>query len=175
MAVRRPDPLDGIRPHLPTDQYVPAVAAGRLLFVAGHDPERDGRLAYRGRVGRELSLAEGRAAARLAMANALASARRAAAGLARALVVTAFVDAEPDALASGILADALRLLDLVLGAPQAPAVWLRPVQGLAGGLPVEVELVLALRPARRPRRPRPRARAGREAGRGRPRSGARTR
>ena len=48
----RRDPLAGIAPTPPTDQYVPAVRSGARLFVAGHDPERDGRLVYRGRVGR---------------------------------------------------------------------------------------------------------------------------
>ena len=39
---------------------MPAVAAGARLFVAGHDPERQGRLVYRGRVGEAVSAGDAR-------------------------------------------------------------------------------------------------------------------
>src|SRR5688500_16038461 len=71
-------------PSVPTHQYVPAVAAGGLLFVSGHDPEAGGRLVYRGRVGREVSRPQARAAIRLATLNGLAAAAAALGSLARA-------------------------------------------------------------------------------------------
>jgi enamine deaminase RidA (YjgF/YER057c/UK114 family) len=122
---------------------------GARLFVAGHDPERGGRLAYRGRVGQTVSARDARAAFRLATANALAAARAATGSLKRfrCVVLTGFVaSTTPDGLDPVILMDGLALLAATLPARDRPAVWLRPAQSLAGGMPVEVELVLEARP-----------------------------
>jgi hypothetical protein len=162
---------------------VPAVASGVRLFVAGHDPELRGRLVYRGRVGESVSARGARAALRLATANALAAARSAAGPLERlrCVVLTAFVaSATPDGPDPRLLSGSLALLAAALPAGNRPAVWLRSAQGLAGGMTVEVELVLEARrqetaepvtrgaPARRPRK------GATAAGRARRRSGART-
>lgn len=56
----------------PLGSYSAVIQAGDLLFISGQLPLRDGRLAYRGRVGQELSEDEGRAAAELAALNVLA-------------------------------------------------------------------------------------------------------
>ena len=179
----RRDPLAGIAPTSPTDQYVPAVSAGARLFVAGHDPERDGRLVYRGRAGQSVPVEDARAALRLATANALASARAAVGSLERfrCVVLVGFVSSvAPDGLNPRLLAASLRLLGTALPAGSRPAVWLRAAQGLAGGMPVEVELVLEARRhgAREPlalsRRPRRLRKAGPAAARAPRRSGART-
>jgi enamine deaminase RidA (YjgF/YER057c/UK114 family) len=124
---------------------VPTVRSGSRLFVAGHDPERGGRLVYRGRVGESVRVEDTGAALRLATANALASARDAAGTLARlrCVVLTAFVStASPAGLDPGLLEDSLALLAVALPAGRRPAVWLRPAQGLAAGMPVEIELML---------------------------------
>lgn len=52
--------------------YVPARIAGSLLYISGQFPIRDGRAAFVGRIGAELTLDDGRAAARLAALNVLA-------------------------------------------------------------------------------------------------------
>ncbi len=59
----------------PAANYVPAVQVGRLVFLAGQGPMADGRVAYAGKVGRELTQEEGYAAARLTMLNTLAALR----------------------------------------------------------------------------------------------------
>jgi enamine deaminase RidA (YjgF/YER057c/UK114 family) len=126
---------------------VPAVASQGLLFVSGQDPARGGRLAYRGRVGDGLSLADGKAAARLATLNALAAATVAVGSLARVrrcIALTCFVDGAPGAVSRRLVGDALALLRLAFPGAPPPVVWLRPAHGLAGGMPVEVELVLEL-------------------------------
>jgi enamine deaminase RidA (YjgF/YER057c/UK114 family) len=46
-----------------------------LLFVSGHGPYRDGEYVYRGKLGSDLDVATGQAAARLVMLNFLASVR----------------------------------------------------------------------------------------------------
>lgn len=162
---------------------MPVVSSGARLFVAGHDPERDGRLVYKGRVGQAVPVGHTGAALRLATANALASARAAAGSLdhLRCVVLTAFVSTPtPEGLAPEHLEDSLALLVATLATRDGPAVWLRPAQGLAGGMPVEVELVLEARRrgarqpralSRRPRRPRKAGPGGARAPR---RSGGRT-
>ena len=162
---------------------MPAVSVGPRLFVAGHDPERDGRLVYRGRVGAAVAVGDTAAALRLATQNALTSARAATGSLGRlrCVVLAVFVStATPEALDPTLLEESLALVGAALSSKDRPAVWLRPAQGLAGGMPVEVELVLEARgrPARR-RLTRGRwagrpGRRGPAAGRAPRRSGGRT-
>src|SRR5262245_58864970 len=61
----------------PLANYVRAVQVGNLLFLAGHGPQKDGKLTYIGKVGRELSVEEGQQSARLVGLGLLASAREA--------------------------------------------------------------------------------------------------
>ncbi len=55
----------------PGGNYVPAVQAGKLVFTAGNVPVGPG-LAYRGKVGLDLTVEEGYQAARLCALNCLA-------------------------------------------------------------------------------------------------------
>ncbi|MGH8057105.1 MAG: RidA family protein [Candidatus Entotheonellia bacterium] len=59
----------------PAANYVGAVHTGNLLFVSGHGPTRDGRFAYVGKVGKDLSVEQGYEAARVVALNCLASAK----------------------------------------------------------------------------------------------------
>ena len=59
----------------PLGAYRAVVQAGSLLFLSGQLPIKNGALQYRGRVGAELSLDDGRAAAELTALNALAQIR----------------------------------------------------------------------------------------------------
>jgi enamine deaminase RidA (YjgF/YER057c/UK114 family) len=63
------------QPPPPVANYVGAVRVGELLFVSGHGPYRDGEYVYRGKLGSDLDVATGQAAARLVMLNFLASVR----------------------------------------------------------------------------------------------------
>ena len=67
--------------------YRPAVLAGGLLFISGQLPMSNGKLAYIGRVGAELSEADGRAAAQLAALNVLAQIHAALGGFDRLLTL----------------------------------------------------------------------------------------
>jgi enamine deaminase RidA (YjgF/YER057c/UK114 family) len=55
--------------------YLKAVQSGNLLYLSGHGPHKDGAIHYRGKIGKELTLEEGYAAARLTMLNCLSSLR----------------------------------------------------------------------------------------------------
>lgn len=59
-------------PPTPVASYVPAVRSGDLLFLSGILPMKDGRPAWTGKLGRELTVEQGAEAARLACLNALA-------------------------------------------------------------------------------------------------------
>jgi len=55
--------------------YVGAVPTGNLLYLSGRLPMREGQVAYRGKLGRDLSPEEGYQAARLAALNVIATLR----------------------------------------------------------------------------------------------------
>jgi enamine deaminase RidA (YjgF/YER057c/UK114 family) len=67
----------------PLGAYRAAVQAGPLVFLSGQLPIRDGVIRYKGRVGLELTLADGRAAAELTALNALAQLRHHLGGFGR--------------------------------------------------------------------------------------------
>ena len=63
-------------PPTPVAAYLPTVRTGNLVFVSGQVPREQGTLKYRGHVGGELSLEDGRAAARICALNALAAVKQ---------------------------------------------------------------------------------------------------
>ena len=64
--------IDLPHPPAPLGAYVEAIQTGNLLFLSGTLPVEDGTPKFLGRIGGELSVNEGRRAARLAALNALA-------------------------------------------------------------------------------------------------------
>lgn len=64
----------------PAGAYVGALIEGNLLYVAGQLPMKDGTLAYKGKVGQEVSLEDGYAAAKICALNILAQIDTALAG-----------------------------------------------------------------------------------------------
>lgn len=63
-------------PPSPLASYVPAVLSGNLLFLSGILPLRDGKLAYEGKLGADVSVEEGYEAAKLTAISALASIKK---------------------------------------------------------------------------------------------------
>lgn len=59
------------KPSAPVGNYVGAVRVGNLLFVSGHGPRRDGKLAMVGKLGREITLEQGYEAAQIVILNSL--------------------------------------------------------------------------------------------------------
>jgi enamine deaminase RidA (YjgF/YER057c/UK114 family) len=70
-------------PPRPMAAYVTAARSGSLLFLSGHGPVRDGRIVHQGRVGGDLTIEQGQAAARLTGLNLLATIRHALGSLDR--------------------------------------------------------------------------------------------
>jgi enamine deaminase RidA (YjgF/YER057c/UK114 family) len=67
----------------PVGAYVPFVRTGPLVFTSGQLPMRSGQLMMTGKVGADLSIAQGADCARQAGLNALAQVAAAAGGLSR--------------------------------------------------------------------------------------------
>jgi enamine deaminase RidA (YjgF/YER057c/UK114 family) len=62
-------------PPLPAANYIPYRRADRLMFISGQVPFLDGELMLTGRLGAEVTLDDGKRAARVCTLNALAVAR----------------------------------------------------------------------------------------------------
>jgi enamine deaminase RidA (YjgF/YER057c/UK114 family) len=60
-------------PNPAVGSYVGAVTVGNVVFVSGHGPYRDGEFVYKGKLGREVDVPTGQAAAALTILNLLAS------------------------------------------------------------------------------------------------------
>ena len=87
-------------PGAPGGNYVPFVVAGDLVFMAGQVARSEGRMAYTGKVGRDLGVEQGQAAARLCALNLLAQLKVACNGdldrVARCVRLGGFVNCAPD-------------------------------------------------------------------------------
>lgn len=59
-------------PPKPVGSYIPAVRTANLVFLSGILPFQEGKLAWEGKLGHELTVEQGKQAARLALINALA-------------------------------------------------------------------------------------------------------
>lgn len=84
----------------PAANYVPFASSGALVFVAGQLPMADGKLAWRGQLGRELAAEDGYRAARLCGLNVIAQLKAACEGdldrVRRILRLGGFVNASGD-------------------------------------------------------------------------------
>ena len=108
------------KPSMPAGNFVPTVLVDRTLYVAGQGPRIDGKVIYEGKVGSDLSLEQGRAAAELCALNLLAHLSAACGGeiqgVERALRVCGVVNSLPDFVDHGkVLNGASDLLFAVLG------------------------------------------------------------
>jgi enamine deaminase RidA (YjgF/YER057c/UK114 family) len=130
----------------PIANYVPAVRSGKLLFVSGQLPLKDGQVAVEGQVGNQVSLEQGVEAARLCALNLIAQAAMALGGdldkVTRVARLTGFVACLPaftqhpqvvngaSDLMVQVFGDAGRHARAAVGAPSLPR-----------GAAVEVEAV----------------------------------
>ncbi len=103
----------------PAANYVPFARSGNLLFTAGQLPFRNGKLSATGLLGRDLTTAEGREAAKWCAVNILAQARVALGDLsaiARIVKISVFVASTADFTEQHLVANgASDLLVEVLG------------------------------------------------------------
>jgi enamine deaminase RidA (YjgF/YER057c/UK114 family) len=67
-------------PMAPLANYVPAVVTGNLVFVSGQLPAVDGKIAVTGKVGQDMNIDQGKAAARQCFINVLVHLKAACGG-----------------------------------------------------------------------------------------------
>lgn len=138
--------LDLPSPPAAAGAYVPAVRTGNLLVLAGTLPVRDGKVAYAGKVGRDLDIPAAAEAARLCALNALANARAALGSLdavRRVVMVQGYVNGV-DGFADSpkVLNGCSEFLLSVFGEPGKHARAAVSVNGLPLNSAVEVQLTL---------------------------------
>jgi enamine deaminase RidA (YjgF/YER057c/UK114 family) len=149
----------------PLGSYVTAVRSGNLLFTSGHGPLKDGRVAFQGKVGRELTVEQGQEAARLTGLNLLATLRDALGSLdrvRRVVKVLGMVQCADD------FTDQPRVIngfsDLMVEVFGDAGRHARSAVGMGSlpfGIPVEIEMIVEIAPGGASRRPRRPAGAGR--------------
>jgi enamine deaminase RidA (YjgF/YER057c/UK114 family) len=87
-------------PNAPVANYVPYVVSGQLVFISGQVTLAPDGLKYVGKLGAEISLEDGKAAARLCAVNLLAQLKAACGGdlerVRRCVRLGVFVNATPD-------------------------------------------------------------------------------
>lgn len=135
----------------PLGAYVEVSEAAGLLFVSGTLPVGHGATTYWGRLGADLSLVEGRNAARIASLNALAAAKEYLGDLDRlkklvkltVSIATTDRFTEHAAVADGASA----LFAQIFGPRAGHTRMVYGVQSLPKGAPVVVETIFAIHPA----------------------------
>lgn len=139
--------LPAARP--PVANFAPAVIEGGLVFLSGQGPVGPEGIVYQGKVGSDLSLEDGYAAAKLTTLNLLATLHQAIGDLARVrkiVKVLGMVNAPPDFLAHPIVINGCSdLLVSVFGADiGAHARSAVGVASLPGQIAVEIEMIVAV-------------------------------
>ncbi|HEX5575999.1 MAG TPA: RidA family protein [Gemmatimonadales bacterium] len=132
-------------PPEPFGAYAEAVQTGNLLFVSGMLPTEGREPRVTGRIGAELNVEEGRAAALLAALNGLAVARQHLGSLDRVTRVVrlgVLIATSGDVRDQPKIADAAsELLQDVFGQNKNPCRLVYGVASLPLGTPVELELI----------------------------------
>ncbi len=68
------------QPPAPVASYIPYVTTGHLVFISGQIPLENGQVRYAGTLGKDMSLDEGKAAARMCGINLIAQLKAACGG-----------------------------------------------------------------------------------------------
>lgn len=136
----------------PAANYVPFVQEGNLLYISGQISRKDGKAAYLGQLGRQVSDADGVQAARASALGILAQIAAATGDrldrVARVVKLGVFVASAPDFNRQSVIANgASDLMVDVFGDAGRHARSAVGVAALPQGVSVEVEAVIALTPA----------------------------
>lgn len=137
-----------VRPFIGT--WARAVRSGSLLFVAGHGPFVDGKMAYKGKLGADLTVEVGRRAAQVTIVNILATLKAELGELSRIsrfVKLQVFVNATPDFTEHHLVAyGATDLLEKVFGDIGRAALSEVGVPSAPFNGAVEIEAVVEIHP-----------------------------
>jgi enamine deaminase RidA (YjgF/YER057c/UK114 family) len=133
--------------------YIPAVLAGDLLFLSGVIPFRAGRLVMEGKLGRDLTVEQGYEAAKVSLLNALAIVKQELGTLDRVRRVVRMTghvaSAEGFVQQPAVINGASDLLVKIFGESGKHARVALGAAELPLNAPIEIELVVQIRPAGR--------------------------
>lgn len=134
----------------PAAVYVPGVLADGLLFTSGQLPVVDGEIKYQGRLGEDLTTAQGQAAAQLCALNGLAVIKQLIGDLNQVeqiVKVVGYVSSAPGFYEqSQVINGASDLLGQVFGQSGRHARSAVGVSALPLNVAVELEMVVKVRP-----------------------------
>jgi enamine deaminase RidA (YjgF/YER057c/UK114 family) len=134
----------------PLGAYVEVVQTGTLLFLSGMLPVADGKPAYLGRLGAELTVEDGRHAAVIACLNAMTAARHHLGSLDRVSRVVRLgvsIATEADFREHPKVADAASdMLVHVFGEEKLSTRSVLGVASLPLGMPIELEVIFEITP-----------------------------
>jgi len=135
-------------PPAPVASYVPFTIAGKQVFVAGQLPLANGKVEFTGHLGKEVSVEQGQAAARLCAINILAQLKAACGDLNKVqccMKLSVFIGATSDFTQHPEVANgASELIAAVLGEAGKHARSSVGVASLPRGAAVEVDAVFEL-------------------------------
>ncbi len=136
-------------PPQPVGSYLLAQQAGDLLFLSGTTCYLDGKLLYSGRVGMELTVEQGYAAARQTALNLLSVIKHSLGDLDRVekvVKLNGYVNSAPDFdRQPAVINGASDLMEKVFGDRGRHARTSIGVSDLPGHIPVEIEMVVQIR------------------------------
>ena len=133
----------------PAANYVPFTIAKGLIFIAGQAPVRDGKYAFTGRVGNEVTVEDAQAAARLCGLNILAQVKSAVAGdwsrLKGCVRICGYISSAPGFFEQPKVLDGCSdLMVQVLGEAGRHSRSALGVAALRGNVPVAVDAIFEL-------------------------------
>ncbi len=136
-------------PPMPVASYVPCTISGNIVFVSGQIPIADGAIKYVGKLGVDVPLEAGQAAAQLCAINVLAQLKAAIGDLdrvTRCLKLGVFINAAPDYTQQPEVANgASDLIAAVFGDAGKHARAAVGVGSLPRGVAVEVDAVFEIK------------------------------
>lgn len=130
--------------------YRPYVVHDNLVYISGQLPVKDGKIAYEGKIGKDMSLQDGVEAAKLCAINILAQLKQACGNdfnrVDRCLKLGGFVNAATDFTQHPqVINGASNLLGEVMGAAGEHARFAMGAGSLPLNVSVEIEAVFALK------------------------------
>jgi enamine deaminase RidA (YjgF/YER057c/UK114 family) len=136
-------------PPLPVASYVPCTTSGNIVFVSGQIPIADGAIKYVGKLGVDVPMEAGQAAAQLCAINVLAQLKSAIGDLDRVvkcLKLGVFINASPDYTQHPEVANgASDLIAALFGDAGKHARAAVGVGSLPRGVAVEVEAIFEIK------------------------------
>lgn len=136
-------------PNKPIANYVPGARSGRLVFTSGQTPKEGNVLKYKGKLGQDVSVEEGQAAARLCALSCLAIIRDLAGSLdnvSRIVKLTGYVNSAPDFTSQHLVVNgASDLIGEVFGEAGRHARAAVGLAALPGDAACEIEMIAELK------------------------------